>query len=127
MPLKGLDDDDEFSSGEYPHIEELPPDQIAVLRTIKTPQDLKEVHVMNTWVDDHVLCAGVVINGVEFGAWWAGWELVGAMFYSQDPKAGPVIIEYLKRIFDSIDDAAAEHGVVEGIDPDEITIEDLPQ
>lgn len=128
MPLKGdLDDQDEFGSGEYPHIHELPPEQRAVLQAIKTPQDIKECMVMNTWYDDHQLCVGAVLNGVEFGAWWVGWELTGALYFSDSAKAGPIIVEYLKSQFDYMSDEAAEHGVVEGIDPDEITEEDLPR
>lgn len=127
MPLKGdLDDEDEFGGDEYPHIEELPPAQQAVLRAIKSPQDIKECHVMTTWRDDHQLCVGAVINGIEFGAWWVGWELAGAMYFSDSAKAGPMIVEYLNSQFAYIADAAAEH-MTEGTDPDEITPEDLPQ
>lgn len=133
MPLKGLDDEDEFGD-DYPRIEELPPDRQAILRSIKTPNHIKECHVMTTWTDDHVLCVGAVINGVEFGAWWVGWETAGAMLYFNDPQAKKVVFEYLQREFASIDEDAREDEAdaereeeAQDMGDDEITSEDLPQ
>lgn len=125
MPLKGLDDEDEFGGdSEYPHIEDLSPEQQAVLRAIQTPQDIRESQVMDTWHDDHQLCVGASINGVEFGAWWVGWEFAGAVYFSDSTKSAPIIIEYIKGQFAGIAHEASEQDI---IDADEITPEDLPQ
>lgn len=118
--VEEVDDEDEFDKDEphYPHIEELSPEHQAVLKAIQTPQDIRECMVMDTWHDDHQLCVGAAINGVEFGAWWVGWELAGAMLFSDSAKAGPMIVEYLQGQFENI--------ATEPQDPNEITPEDLP-
>lgn len=123
--MPGLEDQDEFSTGEYPHLNDLPPEQQTILKAVKSPADIRECMVMDSWYDDHQLCVGVALNGVEFGAWWIGWQLGGAMFFSDSAKAGPMIVDYLQKQFDYLDKLAEVSRLPE--DPDEITQEDLPQ
>lgn len=135
MPLKGdLDDEDEFQD-DYPrHFDDLTPAEKQILGNL-TPATLRSCEVLRDWMDDHQVCVLVNVNGIEFGAWWCGWETAGAFLYADSPKAKETICQYLKdNIADSInsdlEDEADEQRELEAqdsvVDDDEITPEDLP-
>jgi hypothetical protein len=145
-----LDDGDEFGGDRHTrHYEDLDPQEQQALRNIKSPQDIKSCQIVNDWVDDHLICVGIVLNGVEFGAWWCGWETAAAFMYWEHPKAKEAIAGYIQQTTNDLDEAmrtnaetdAADSGLApypgetaedalrrrQERDPDEITPEDLPQ
>jgi hypothetical protein len=129
-----LDDEDEFGGPNYTrHLDDLEAHELDILRRIKSPQDIQSCQVMNDWVDDHEVCIGVILNGVEFGAWWCGWETGAAFLYWEHPKAKEKIAEYVNQsvtqaIEDEREDEADNQREEEAQDlDDEITSEYLPQ
>jgi hypothetical protein len=132
MPLKDFDDDDLDDEDEFGgearhtrHISNLSPEEWQSLKNIKSPQDIKSCQVVNDWVDDHIICVGVILNGVEFGAWWCGWEVAGAFKYWEHPEAKQDIAKWL--IADMGDTEGPDTEDFDELNDDEITHEDLPQ
>lgn len=81
---------------------DLTEDEYKKLRAIKTPKDIKSCkQVGDDWTDDHVICMGVEINGVELGFWWCGSEMVGHVNYAmKNTEARELVFEALKSFMD---------------------------
>jgi hypothetical protein len=76
--------------------DELTPDEQKKIEAIKTVDDIKSVELLDTWEDDHEMCAGVEINGVKMGFWWIG-SGIGAFEYPDSPKAKKDVLEMIKE------------------------------
>jgi hypothetical protein len=127
MPgVDDIDDEDEFGGARHTrHFEDLDPQEQEALRNIKSSQDIQSCQIVNDWIDDHVVCVGVILNNVEFGAWWCGWEVAGAFKYWQAPEAKQEILKYLAWQLENNEPAPDLNPPDD--DSDEITPEDLPQ
>ena len=56
-----------------------------------------DVRLIDTYEDDHVICARVCIHGVTMAFNWCGPKLAGAAAYAHDsPQARADILKYLK-------------------------------
>jgi hypothetical protein len=87
---------------------DLSSEELNKLATIKTPDDLKSVEVLDTWRDDHETCVGVRVNGIEFGCWWIVSEFAGAFYYWDSARAKADIVEYISQC---VEDAITEKQV----------------
>ena len=83
-------------SPEIEFIHELPSKQIMSLIQIQKPEDIKSIDNILYWEDDHVLCVGAKINGIEVSWWWYGPDLLGHLMYSN------VVPEAKKQVFNSL-------------------------
>jgi len=79
-------------------IHELPPQQITSLVKIQKPEDIKTISDVIYWEDDHALCVGALINGIQVAWWWHGPHLIGHLMYSNIVPAAK------KEVFDSLKD-----------------------
>jgi hypothetical protein len=68
-------------------IDDLTADEIQILSAALESEKPINVKIIDTWEDDHLDCAGCVINGVECAFWWISPKQVGALTYSDSPKA----------------------------------------
>lgn len=57
---------------------------------LRDAQEIKDVEVLHTMLDDHILCADVklTIDGtpIEISLWWIGWEGVASFLYANDSE-----------------------------------------
>jgi hypothetical protein len=73
----------------------LTPEEIEVLLKIKTPEDIKSLHIISEYTDDHLLCKDVEINNVELSFMW--YDDFGFLkYYKESPTA-------MKDLVDSIE------------------------
>ena len=80
---------------EVPTFGDLSPADKANLRSISSPEDLKEVKLLGSWRDDHELCVAARINGTEVSVWWIDWEWAAAFCFPDSLKAKTAIVEVL--------------------------------
>ncbi len=52
------------------HWTDLPHKDKLVLEAIQTAEDIEKLELVGKWVDDHIMCWGLRINGVGIGFWW---------------------------------------------------------
>jgi len=78
--------------------DELTSKERAILKKIVKVTDLESVELLSDWEDDHQVCIGVRVNGVEFGIWWTGTEVIGAFEYAMDSARAKI------RVVDEIRD-----------------------
>jgi len=82
-------------------IHELPSQQITSLVKIQKPEDIKTISDVIYWEDDHALCVGALINGIQVAWWWHGPHLIGHLMYSNIvPAAKKVVFDSLKDLID---------------------------
>lgn len=105
----------------------LPRRQIVKLLQIKKPEDIKSISDIITWEDDHTLCVGAMINGIEVSWWWYGPSLVGHLMYSNIvPQAKKEVFDYLRELIKRT--AENEEGfakIVDQVEQDEQTIKNI--
>jgi hypothetical protein len=74
---------------------ELEKEEMQKLLAIQKPEDIKTTEVLETWDDDHEVCAGAEINSVKIAFWHCG-TIAGAIAYATDsPRARKDLFEYL--------------------------------
>ena len=57
-----------------------------------------KVTVLDTWTDDHILCAKVRIGKETIELWWCGWEgLAAARYANESGKAMRDLMRLVKE------------------------------
>lgn len=111
--MSELHDDDEFSNHTgcerfYP---ELTVAEQQVLKSITNESDIKDVEVLSDWYDDHQICVGAKVNGVEFGVWWMGAKDAGSFWWPDSIPARQNIVSVIKNWIESHDEWCHTCGV----------------
>lgn len=50
--------------------DQLEPKEKEVIADIRSPSDIHSLEFVDEWVDDHLACVGVLLNGVPISFWW---------------------------------------------------------
>lgn len=80
---------------DYRLFKELPALSMKKLLAIRSPADIKSMRLVDEFVDDHIMSAIAIINGVTFSMWWCGARTVGALTIGDSKQAK-------KTVFDSL-------------------------
>jgi hypothetical protein len=78
--------------------EDLSSKEQAILAAIQKPEDIKTIEPSDTWTDDHIVCCGAAINGVEIGFWHCGAEMAGFLECDDSLKAKGHIVKAIKKM-----------------------------
>jgi hypothetical protein len=85
---------------------ELTEEERKTLTDIKAPNDIKTTECLAEWANDHVVCFGAKINGVELGFWWVGsnfGEYLGCAGGKPDGNSeSDESAEARKKVFDAL-------------------------
>ncbi len=85
-------------SDDYPMLDDLSEEHFNILEAIKSVEDIKSVHLEDTWRDDHCDCVGAVVNGINASFWWLTREAASAFEYANDSaKAKKIVFEVIKE------------------------------
>lgn len=68
--------------------------RIHTIAANKFVSSIKRAKVLDTFTDDHILCAKVRLNNDERIYYWCGVDFVGAVEYFDSPKAKKRLAEY---------------------------------
>ena len=70
---------------------DLMPKEREILRFIDTVDQMTSLVLVDKWIDDHVACWGLRINGIGLGLWWYD-DYIGREAEMQDP---PSVLDHL--------------------------------
>lgn len=72
-------------------------EQLAAIRAFMA-DDTAPVQVVDTWTDDHIPCAKLLVGGMEVDWWWCGPETIAAATYaSSSPVARADLIKAMQE------------------------------
>jgi hypothetical protein len=79
-----------------PHFCTIPATTLSTILSIKKPEDITSVEIVNEYVDDDLQCIDAKINGTPVSFWYLTNAQAGAFFYPESTKAKASIFRSLK-------------------------------